>query len=214
MQRSNSLPSRRHLVHICQCESNPNMKNQEALWTHLTAPGLEHLLLVEVGEWFWADGALLLLNDQQVIRLSYQLRMDQSGRIRQLRLDLRGEQQRLVEKWVNEDGEWLEQLSEPEAELTGCLAFDIPQSLVTKSLGLRQLTLNKGESSDLLVASFDPTTLQFKAEECRYTCLDERTEASLFKYENLGRRLNFNLQMDATGMVREVPQLLQRVLIN
>src|SRR5947209_1711156 len=116
MRRSYSTLTHHQMAHICQCESTLSMKNQEALWTYLTEPGLEHLLLVEAGEWLWADGALLLLNNRQVIHLSYQLRMDQSGRIRQARLDVRGQQQMLVEKWVNEDGEWHEQLAEPEVE--------------------------------------------------------------------------------------------------
>jgi|SRR6266853_6663481 len=97
---------------------------------------------------------------------------------------------------------------------TGCLGFDIPQSIVTKSLALRQFKLEASESSDLLVASFDPTTLRFKAEKCRYTRLEERGEGSLYRYENLTRDLNFNLQMDAIGMITEAPQLLKRVLVN
>lgn len=187
------------------------MKNQEVLWRYLTEPGMEHLLVVEVGEWVWADGSLLMLSHQQVIRLGYMLRLDQSGKIRQVRLDVRGTHQTLVEKWVSDTAEWREQLAEPELELTGCLAFDIPQSLVTKSLALRQLTLAAGESSELLVASFDPTTLKFKAEKCRYTCLGSKGEDSLYRYENLDHKVRFELQNSPAGLLNGVHQMIQRV---
>jgi hypothetical protein len=155
------------------------MRPLEALWKYLNEPGMEHLLLAQEGQWLWADGSLLTLRNNGVIRLGYMLRLGQSGRVKQVRLDVRSGHQIVVEKWITDDGEWQEHLAEKMLELTGCLAFDIPQSLVAKSLVLRQLTLTEGESADLLVASFDPTTLQFQPEKYRYTCLEKRDKGSL-----------------------------------
>lgn len=187
------------------------MKPQEALWMYLTEPGMEHLFLAQQDQWIWADGSLLTLQDHIVIRLGYMLRLDQSGRIRQLRLDMRGAHQMLLEKWITDAGEWQEHLIEPMPELAGCLVFDIPQSFVTKSLALRQITLKESESSDFLVASFDPMTRKFEAEKCRYTCLQKRDEGNLYSYENLSRKVSFKFQTDAEGLLKDSSEVLRRI---
>jgi hypothetical protein len=187
------------------------MNNQEALWTNLKTPGMEHLYLVEVDDWLWADGLILYSGRQSPHRVRYFIRFDQQRRVRNIRLDVAGFHSWSVEKIVNDDWQWMQYYSEPEQELSGCRAFDISFSLTTKSLALRQLSLSPGEMDELQIAYLDETDFRIKSVQCRVTCMEKNEEQSLYRYENLFDGSTHLLQLDQNGLLVNSSKVLERL---
>lgn len=187
------------------------MNNQEALWTNLKTPGLEHLYLVEVNGCLWADGLILSLGKESPHRVRYFIRFDEHFRVRNIRVDMAGFQSRSVEKIVNEDWQWMPYFQEPEQELSGCRAFDISFSLTTKSLALRQLSLVPREMDEFQIAYLDETDFRIKSAECRITCLEKSEEQSLYRYENLFDGSTHQLRLDRNGLLVNSSGVLERI---
>jgi hypothetical protein len=187
------------------------MNSQEALWTNLKTPGMEHLYLVDVDGCLWADGLILSLGNESPHRVRYFIRFDEHFRIRNIRVDMAGFQSWSVEKIVNEDWQWMPYFQEPEQELSGCRAFDISFSLITKSLALRQLSLSLGEMDEFQVAYLDETDFRVKSAHCRVTCMEKGEEHSLYSYENLFDGSVHQLQLDRTGLLVNSSEVLERV---
>jgi hypothetical protein len=187
------------------------MNNQEALWTNLKTPGMEHLYLVEVNGCLWADGLILSLGKESPHRVRYFIRFDERLRVRNIRVDVAGYQSWSVEKIVNDDWQWMPYFQEPEQELSGCRAFDISFSLTTKSLALRQLSLIPGEMDEFQIAYLDETDFRIKSVQCRITCMEKSEEQSLYRYENLFDGSVHQLQLDRNGLLVNSSEVLERV---
>lgn len=185
--------------------------NQEALWTNLKIPAMEHLYLVEVNGCLWADGLILSLGKESPHRVRYFIRFDENLRVRNIRLDVAGFQSWSVERMISDDWQWMPYFQEPEQELSGCRAFDISFSLTTKSLALRQLSLGPGEVDEFRVAYLDETDFRIKSVQCRVTCLEKGVERSLYRYENLFDGSKHQLQLDQDGLLVSGSEVLERV---
>jgi hypothetical protein len=187
------------------------MNNQEALWTNLKTPGMEHLYIMEVDGWLWADGLILYSDRKSPYRVRYFIRFDQQWRIRNVRLDVAGYNSWSVEKMVTDNWQWMQYYNEPEQELSGCRAFDISFSMTTKSLALRQLSLGLGEVDELQIAFLDDTDFKIKSAYCRVTCLKKYNGQSLYKYENLFDASTYQLLLDRDGLLIDSSETLERV---
>src|ERR1051325_1512425 len=177
------------------------MNNQEALWTNLKTPGMEHLYLVEVNGCLWADGLILSLGKESPHRVRYFIRFDEHLRVRNIRVDVAGYQSWSVEKIVNEDWQWMPYFQGPEQELSGCRAFDISFSITTKSLALRHLTLSPGEMDEFQIAYLDETDFRIKSSHCRITCIKKDEKQALYRYENLFSDSTYKLLIDQNGLL-------------
>lgn len=187
------------------------MDNQEALWTYLKTPAMEHLYLMEEDGWLWADGLILSLGRLSPHRIHYFIRFDQQWRVRNLRLQVAGHRAWSLEKRVNDDWQWMEYYGVPEQHLSGCSAFDISFSLVTKSLAVRQLNLSPREKGELQVAYLDGNDFKLKSAMCRYTYLEKEDDKALYRYENLLDGSILEFQLDHDELMIESPNILERV---
>lgn len=187
------------------------MNSQEALWTNLKTPGMEHLYLVEVNGCLWADGLILSLGKESPHRVRYFIRFDERFRVRNIRVDVAGYQSWSVEKIVNEDWQWMPYFQESEQELSGCRAFDISFSLTTKSLALRQLSLGPGEMDEFQIAYLDETDFKIKSTKCRVSCLNRNEKQTLYRYENLFEGSTYQLKLDHSGLLIDSSEILERI---
>lgn len=177
-------------------------------WAPWDGPGLEHLRLRAADIGYVASGTVLGLSDAQPFRLQYKIKCDADWRVRKVLLDCLGPEggrERILRgngrgQWKDDGGEFLNQLD-------GCLDVDISATPFTNTLAIRRLKLKPGQRADLKVLYVSVPSLQIRAVDQRYACIDNATVT----YEGLFRNFSADLPLDADGLVIDYPGTFRRV---
>jgi len=194
----------------------------DAAWAAVGSPGLEHVIVAgESGGWR-ADGEVIMTEDQ-LATVRYQVRCDTGWRFRELTISVTGSAgERALDLVVTADGGWLAN-GQPRADLAGCIDIDINCTPLTNTLPIRRLSWSAGQARDLGVAYVTVPELAVAKAEQRYTLLtpagknylaERQDPASLagcavFRYES--GSFQADLPVDANGLVLDYPGIWQRV---
>lgn len=187
------------------------LKPQEAMWSYLKEPGMEHLLLLEDSNLLWANGFILGLHSNILYRIKYIFRFDTEWKVREVRLESSGRINKNIDKFITEEGQWTSFFEDEDSTIAGRFAADISTSPVTRSLMLRQLSLSPGQSRDIEAASLDVLDLTLKPVSFRYTCLQLQEIGSLYRCENLSTGEKEELQLDPQGLLQDSTGILKRI---
>lgn len=177
-------------------------------WAPWDGPGLEHLRLRSADIGYVATGTVLGMTDGLPFRLQYKIKCDGDWRARKVLLDCLGPQggrERMLR--ATERGQWKDDSGEIIGALDGCHDVDISATPFTNTLAIRRLKLKPGQRADLKVLYVSVPSLQIRAVEQRYTCVD----ASTVTYEGLFRNFTADLPLDPDGLVVDYPRTFRRV---
>jgi hypothetical protein len=179
-----------------------------ARWTDWSGQGSEHLVLREAADTIIADG-VVLGPGAEAFGLRYRVLCDPAWRVRQVELELMGEDKR-VHLIADGKGHWLDDVARVTLrELDGVLDVDLAFTPFTNTLPIRRLGLKDGESADIVVAYLQVPELTPIADAQRYTCL---AEGRRYRFESLDTDFSREIDIDAHGLVTTYPGMFRRVV--
>ena len=181
------------------------------MWVPCTGAGLEHLHLLQHDEGNVSDSVVIGMEQEIPFRLWYEIRTDKDWRVRQCTLRLLGGGNREIILNADGKGHWTDAAGIPLSALDGCIDVDISVTPFTNTLPIRRLSLQPGQSADLLVAYITVPMLELKMMQQRYTCLEHHADGSIYRYESLGSGFTRDLLVDAQGLVIDYPGIWQRI---
>jgi hypothetical protein len=166
--------------------------------------GAEHVDIRREGNEIVAAGLLIGSDEEVCYGLSYELRIDETWRIREARLSLTAGPSLHLE--ADGQGAWHAD-GRPRPDLEGCLDIDIQASPLTSTLPIRRLHLDKGQGAAIHVAYIRIPSLTVEVGRQRYTALEP---ASLYRFESLDSGFKADLPVDGEGFVLNYPRLFRR----
>jgi hypothetical protein len=189
---------------------------REVMWVPQQGPGVEHLRLVVHDGTARADGLIIGLDDDQAVRVHYELHCDAAWCARVVRVTVLAPPAPTLHLQADGQGHWTDAAGQPVPALEGCLDVDLSATPFTNTLPIRRLALRPGESADLRVAYIAVPGLRVSAVRQRYGYLVRSSEGGRYRYESLpgeGLPAGFTdeVQVDADGLVITYPKLFRRV---
>lgn len=176
-------------------------------WQTWGGEGLEHLEIWQDADAIHADG-MLIGHGSAPYALHYRLRCDAYWHCRSACLTLVGSGERL-ELHSDGRGNWQDGEGRPLAALRGCIDLDITATPFTNTLPIRRLGLGAGAAQTVRVVWVKVPTLDVEAVDQRYTCLQP---GGRYRFEGLRNRCEYELAVDADGLVIEYPSLFRRLI--
>ncbi len=183
------------------------------VWKAIDEPGLEFLRVSETKSEIEANGTIVKIENQKPFRANYRVRCDQEWRVREVTIDLLGENDKSVRLQSNGAGNWTDAKNNPLPALDGCLYIDISATPFTNTLPIRHLRLAAGESANIAVVYFQLPDSTFQKSEQRYTFLEETDNKAVYLFEELGVFNGFKagITVDERGFVIDYPNLFERI---
>lgn len=189
--------------------------NQHVLWSQWHGQGLEHLHLNLNSNGITADSLLIFVDDQKPYRVSYRIVCDPDWTVRELKVELHGEDKQAVDLRSDGNGHWHTRQDETLAFLAGCLYVDISATPFTNTLPIRRLRLEPGQSAKIGVVYITMPSLELKAVRQWYTRLEAESGAARYRYQDESIPGGFSavIKVDDNGLVIDYPDLFKRILL-
>ncbi len=186
---------------------------RHAMWTPITRPGLEHLKLTELPKRVTVSSLIIGIDKDAPYRVRYEVGCDPDWQVRRLDIDLLDLAAPQGLYLVSDGaGDWATADGEPLPALAGCLDVDISATPFTNTLPIRRLKLKKGESAQINVVYITLPSLEYKALQQNYTCLDLHDTGGVYRYESPAHNFSADLITDRDGFVVDYPGQFRRVL--
>lgn len=179
-------------------------------WEPWTGTGLEHLRLVQSDEGNVVDSVVLGISEGLPFRVWYTIRANQDWQVRECTLRLLGGESPLIRLQTDGAGHWCDGADVSLSELDGCVDVDISVTPFTNTLPIRRLSLDPGQSADLLVVYIAVPEMEVGPASQRYTCLERDADGGLYRYESLSSGFTRDLRVDANGLVIDYPGIWKR----
>jgi hypothetical protein len=193
---------------------------RNVMWAPWSAPGLEHLRLVQYAGGILADSVIVGVEEGRPFRTRYTIQCDASWRVRELRVDMLDESNRRLDLMSDGQGHWADGAGEPLPGLVGCFDVDISATPFTNTLPICRLALPPGAAADITVAYIllpnpDTDTGELRATPAlqRYTCLASNASSGRYRFESRSSGFTAELPVDADGLVVDYPGLFRRVTL-
>jgi uncharacterized protein len=181
------------------------------MWVPLTGAGLEHLHLLQHDEGNVIDGVVIGMEHETPFRLWYEINTGKDWKVRQCTLRLLGSGHQEITLHADGEGYWTDAAGMPLPVLDRCIDVDISVTPFTNTLPIRRLSLQPGQSADLLVAYITVPELEVRMMQQRYSCLEDRVDGGLYRYESLNSGFTRDLSVDAQGLVIDYPGIWKRI---
>lgn len=159
---------------------------------------------VEVTEFMWENEGWTVSGLVGRERVQYVVRLTATWQVRQFLLFRDLDEPDL---WLATDGRarWGEMNGAHRVELDGCYDIDLACTPFTKSLAIRRLPLNVGDSAELPVVTVDVETLDVRAATQRYTRLDTH------RWSVVQGDHSVEFDVDKHGLLLDYPARFRRV---
>lgn len=181
------------------------------MWVALTGAGLEHLHVLQHDEGNAIDSVVIGMEHETPFRLWYEIHTDKDWKVRRCTLRLLGGGYQEITLHADGEGRWTDAAGVPLSVLDRCIDIDISVTPFTNTLPIRRLSLQPGQSADLLVAYLTVPQLQVRMMQQRYSCLEHRTDGGIYRYESLDSGFTRDLSVDAQGLVIDYPGIWKRI---
>ncbi len=184
---------------------------REILWQPKQESGLEHLVLSWSDTGVEADGFVLGIHKGQPFRCQYRIDLDTAWKVSLVSVNVWNPD--LHELILKSDGKgnWSDPKGLSIPELDGCIDTDIAVTPFTNTIPIRRLQLQKGQSTELLVAYINVPELKLSATKQRYTCLEQTPTEALYRYEGLATGFQAEVRVDEMGLVIDYGKIWKRV---
>jgi hypothetical protein len=186
-------------------------KTQTVVWEAQQWSGIEYLRLEQRASEIIADGTVIMIEDDQPLRIGYTIRCDSSWAVRQVSIRAEGASRTRQRLTADGAGHWTRSLGHPVTALDGCMDVDIAATPFTNTLPIRRLALKPGKPAEIKVAYIAIPELSISPVMQRYTCLEARPEGGRYRYEGLSSGFTAGLTVDADGLVIDYQGLWRRV---
>jgi len=189
----------------------PNME-LNIIWQSWDGSGLEQLHLSQNQDGITAYSIIVGAQDNIPFSLQYTLHCTPQWCVREasLRVESAGKHHQLTLQ-SDTHGYWFTSSGDPLLSLEGCFDIDVSATPFTNTLPIRRLGFKPGESAEILVVYISIPDLQFQPAPQRYTCLENRSNGSLYRYESLDSGYTTELEVDSDSIVLDYPGLFRRV---
>jgi uncharacterized protein len=186
-------------------------KVQTFVWEARQWSSMEYLRLEERASEIIAEGTVIMVEDNQPLRIHYIIRCNPGWVVRQVSIEAEG--YRAPRRRLKTDGAgvWQKAPNMPLEHLAGCIDVDIAATPFTNTLPIRRLGLKPDESAEIKVAYITIPELALSAAMQRYTCLATGPEGSRYRYENMDSGFTAGLTVDANGLVIDYQELWKRL---
>jgi len=181
------------------------------MWTPWSAPGLEHLHLVQQNGNILADSIIVGVRNRMPFRLQYEITCDSNWNVKELGLTLLNGNRKSMKIQSDGQGHWSTHTGDPIPSLEGCIDVDISATPFTNTLPIRRLKLKPGQSAELLVAYVLVPEMELMLDRQRYTSLESYAYGALYRYESLESDFSAELPVDSDGLVIDYPGLFKSV---
>jgi hypothetical protein len=181
-----------------------------ARWRSLEDGGLEHLWFEArqaQGEDAYAATGYVIGGIEQPWLVRYRVHCDQKWRVRELEVAVLGGEGVLLTS--DGAGRWRDEHGEEVEALAGCIDVDVSVTPFTNTIPIRRLALREGSARDIRVVYVEVPSLERRAVEQRYTCLQQSRR---YRYEGYPEGFSAELTVDQDGLVTDYPGLFERVL--
>ena len=190
--------------------------NQHVLWSQWHGQGLEHLRLNINSGSIVADSLLIVGDEAIPYRVSYRILCDPDWTVRELKVELPGEEKPAIDLRSDGNGHWHTRQGETLAFLEGCIDVDISVTPFTNTLPIRRLRLEPGQSAEIRVVYVTLPSLELKAVRQHYTRLEPEAGAARYRYQDESIPGGFSavIRVDDNGLVVDYPDLFKRLLLH
>ena len=186
-------------------------KVQTIVWEARQWSSMEYLRLEERASEIIADGTIIMVEDNQPLRIHYAIRCTPGWVVRQVSVEIEGYHAPRRRLKTDGSGSWQKAPNVPLEHLAGCIDVDIAATPFTNTLPIRRLGLKPEASAEIKVAYITIPELSLSAAMQRYTCLEARPEGSRYRYENMDSGFTAELAVDANGLVIDYQELWKRL---
>jgi hypothetical protein len=177
-------------------------------WTALQWPGLEHVIVSSDGPGLQATGRLILAEDQ-LVSVSYELTCDPGWRFRTLGISVTSAHEHRSLALTADGGGWSSD-GHARPDLGGCTDIDINCTPLTNTLPIRRLDWSMADAYDIDVAYVTVPELEVRTVRQRYRRLgDGGVPRASFRYES--GSFQRELAVDDLGFVLDYPGLWHRL---
>lgn len=184
---------------------------REILWQPKDELGMEHLRLTQDERGVMADGLVIGVAQGQPFRVRYMLHCNAQWQIQEVHVAPVDVGQPDLHLLADGQGHWTTSDGEKLSTLEGCLDVDISVTPFTNTLPIRRLRFHVGQAIELSMAYIAVPTLSFLPVRQRYTCLEQRTDGALFRYEGLESGFTAEVSVDEDGLVTDYGTIWHRV---
>jgi hypothetical protein len=183
-------------------------KSIVARWQDWAGTSIEHLVLREGPDAIVAESALLAAADEGAFAARYRIACDRSWRVRSAEIGLIGDERR-IELESDAAGNWSDGSRAALPELQGAIDIDLTITPFTNTLPIRRLSLQKGQSEEIVVVYIGLPALTVTTDPQRYTCLEPFRR---YRFESLDGDFVRDIEVDGNGLVVTYPGLFKRML--
>jgi len=106
-------------------------------------------------------------------------------------------------------GNWVDGLATALPQLRGAIDIDISITPFMNTLPIRRLSLQTGQTEEILAVYIQLPSLTIATDRQRYTCLEGGRR---YRYESVDSDFTRDIEVDDQGLVVTYPGLFQRVL--
>ncbi len=178
-----------------------------ARWKSWAGDTSEHLVLRRNSESIVAEAVVVSAADEPYAA-RYRIVCNLSWRVREVEIDLIGDERRLRLK-ADGEGHWSEDSCGLLPELDGAVDVDLSISSFTNTLPIRRLGMQPRQSAEIEAAYIRIPELSITKDPQRYTCLEDGNH---YRYESLNSDFTRDIEVDDEGLVLIYPRLFRRVL--
>lgn len=179
-----------------------------ARWQDWSGQGLEHLVLHEAPDGFWAEAVVLGTAGERPFAVRYRIRCDRQWRTRKVEVGVIGDE-RPVTVMSDGAGAWTDGSGQPLPHLQGAIDVDLSATPFTNTLPIRRFGLGTGQSAKVLAVYVLVPDLTVTTDRQRYTCLEPGRR---YRYESVDGDFTREIEVDGDGLVVTYPGLFRRLL--
>jgi hypothetical protein len=183
------------------------------LWAPQQEAGLEHLHLRQNDEGIRADSVVIGMYHNTPFRAWYEIHTDKDWKVKQCTLRILEGSNQEITLQANSENHWTDVAATHLPALDGCIDVDISITPFTNTLPIRRLSLNPGQSVDIVVAYIAVPELEVRPAPQRYTCLESSADGGLYRYESLTSGFTRDLRVDSQGLVIDYPGIWKRIFL-
>lgn len=177
-------------------------------WQDWSGTGFEDLVLKEGLAGIVADAVILGRTDDDVFAARYRIICDRTWRVRKVEIARVGDDHS-VELASDGVGNWVDGTVVAQAQLQGAIDIDISITPFTNTLPIRRLSLQVGQSEEILVVYIQLPSLAITTDRQRYTCFEAGRR---HRYQSVDSDFTRDIEVDDHGLVAIYPGLFRRVL--
>lgn len=181
------------------------------VWQRWEEPGIEHLYLREENDQVIADGMIVGVIDDQLMRLRYEVQCDLAYQFQTVHVQMLQPFQRTLMLTRSHEGIWRDGEQKILPDLAGAFEIDLTVSPFTNTLPIRRLHPAIDQPVEIVVAYIDLPAFTIRPERQLYTLIRTSSTDNTYRFEQSSIEYTQDIRVDSQGYVIDYPGLFQRV---